>query len=89
MTTVLTTIGDVREFLAQFGPESDSYPFVLWLDDDPVDLVTASVEQNCDGHPPYAMVVCSDLNRELAFSDPDVSSEWHEMLLTEQARRQP
>jgi len=88
-TVVLSTIGDVRKFLAQFGPESDDYPFVVWQDEEPIDLVTASVASNCDGHPDYAMVVCSDLKAELTMSDGEVDPEWHELLLAERTRRKP
>lgn len=86
---VINTIGDVRRFLENFGPESDDYPFVLWdtLSEQPVDFATSSVQPNEPGYPPFAMLVLSNLEEELAVANLGVDPGWYDLVHNEHALR--
>lgn len=58
MDCPIETIGDMREFLAQFPPEADDFPFLVCVEgEDPAEEPLAAKVTNERGYPDYAMVV--------------------------------
>lgn len=75
MTTPIKTIGDARRYLAQFPPEADDYPFVVWFEEEAFPTVDGGIMTNCDGHPDYAMLVVSHIEQvQAAVPAPDPDS---------------